>query len=72
MLSSCIAYLLNRATIDVQVEKLIDITTSLNDLKFFGDAFSLSLQYETLDNVIAPDDACWSLTLWKNVQTLLK
>ncbi len=64
--------MLNRATTDVQIERLIELTRSLNNLKFFGYAFSLSLQYESIENIAMQEDINYSLILWKNVQTLLK
>lgn len=72
MLSSCIAYLLNKATTDVQVERLVELTRSLYDHKFFGYALALSLQYDSIENVVQSESPSMRLTLWKNVQTLLK
>lgn len=72
MLSSCIAYLLNKATTEVQIERLIEITRSLKDMTFFSYAFCLALQYRSVENVIIDEDLNWSSILWKNLQTLLK
>lgn len=72
LLSSCIAYLLNRATTDVQVERLIELTISLDNIKFFGYAFCLALQYEDIENITLYEEHNWSLILWRNVEALLK
>lgn len=72
LLSSCIAYLLNKATTDVQVERLVELTRSLNDIQFFGYAFALSLQFNSIENVVSSESPNVRLTLWRNVQTLLK
>lgn len=72
LLSSCIAYLLNKATTDIQIERLVELTRSLYDHKFFGYAFALSLQYDSIENIVPSESPSMRLTLWKNVQTLLK
>lgn len=72
LLSSCVAYLLNRAVTEVQIERLVEITRSLKDMKFFSYAFCLALQYNSIENVTVTEDMNWSLVLWKNISTLLK
>ena len=51
---------------------LIELTINLDNLKSFGYGFCLALEYEAIENVVLFEEKNWSLTLWKNVETLLK
>ena len=72
LLSTCIAFLLNKANCKDHVERLIELTTGLNDVQFFSYAFRLALQHESLEDVNEKESSAHSLNLWKNIQTLLR
>lgn len=72
LLSTCIAFLLNKASCRDHVERLIELTNGLNDIKFFSYAFCLALQYESLEKVETEENSSHVLNLWNNIQTLLR
>lgn len=70
VVSSSIAYLLPRSYLEIHLTGLENLVSGLDDVKFFGYGFSLAINNCKIENI--EDSYNYRLTLWKNINKLLK